>query len=106
RDAGAGGLRADQPARAAADRRGRAVDPSARRRDRERDLRRDRRAHPPRSVLARAGEVGAVVAAVVLLPLIPALGSGLGRPECRLQRESSSSRKSKNWVPAFAGTSG
>ena len=46
---------------ARADRRGRALDPPGRRRDRQRDLRRDRRAHPPRAVLARPGEAGAVV---------------------------------------------
>ena len=42
-------------------RRGRAVDPSGRGGDRQRDLRRHRRAHPPGAVLARPGEAGAVV---------------------------------------------
>ena len=45
----------------AADRRRRAVDPAGRGRDRQRDLRRHRRAHPPGAVLARPGEAGAVV---------------------------------------------
>ena len=45
----------------AADRRRRAVDPPGGGGDRQRDLRRDRRAHPPRAVLARPGEGGAVV---------------------------------------------
>ena len=39
----------------------RAVDPSGRGGDRQRDLRRHRRAHPPRAVLAGPGEAGAVV---------------------------------------------
>ena len=43
-------------------RRRRAVDPAGRGGDRQRDLRRDRRAHPPRAVLAGPGEAGAVVA--------------------------------------------
>ena len=47
-----------------ADRRGRALDPPGGGRDRQRDLRRDRRAHPPRAVLARAGEGGVVVTAL------------------------------------------
>ena len=51
-----------QPARARADRRRRAVDAAARGGDRQRDLRRHRRAHPPGAVLARPGEAGAVVA--------------------------------------------
>ena len=61
RDAGGDRLRADQPAGCGADRRRRALDPPGRGRDRQRDLRRDRRAHPPRAVLARAGEGGVVV---------------------------------------------
>ena len=44
-----------------ADRRRRAVDPPGGGGDRQRDLRRHRRAHPPRAVLARPGEAGAVV---------------------------------------------
>ena len=44
-----------------ADGRRRAVDAPGRGRDRQRDLRRHRRAHPPRAVLARPGEGGAVV---------------------------------------------
>ena len=39
----------------------RAVDPSGGGGDRQRDLRRDRRAHPARAVLAGSGEAGAVV---------------------------------------------
>ena len=50
----------NRPGRAA-DRRGRALDPSGVGRDRQRDLRRDRRAHPPRAVLARSREGGVVV---------------------------------------------
>ena len=45
----------------AADGRRRAVDPAGGGGDRQRDLRRDRRAHPPRAVLAGPGEAGAVV---------------------------------------------
>ena len=45
-------VRADQPAGDRADRRRRAVDPAGGGGDRQRDLRRDRRAHPARAVLA------------------------------------------------------
>ncbi len=49
----------------AADRRRRTVDPPGGGGDRQRHLRRHRRAHPPRAVLARAGEGDAVVRRVV-----------------------------------------
>jgi len=61
RRAGGHRLRADQPARARADRRGRAVDPAGRRSHRQRHLRRHRRAAAPRAVLAGQGEKRAVV---------------------------------------------
>ena len=67
RDAGDDRLRADRPAGAAADRRRRAVDAAAGGGDRQRDLRRHRRAHPPRAVLARPGEAGAVVGSAELI---------------------------------------
>ena len=58
---GAGRRGADQPSGDRAVRRRRAVDPPGRRGDRQRHLRCHRRAHPPRAVLARTGEGGAVV---------------------------------------------
>src|SRR5262249_51413468 len=61
RDAGDDRRGADQPSRAAAHRRRRAVDPPGCGGDCQRDLRRHRRAHPPRAVLARPGEAVAVV---------------------------------------------
>ena len=52
---------ADRPSGDRAVGRRRAVDPSGRGGDRQRDLRRHRRAHPAGAVLARPGEAGAVV---------------------------------------------
>ena len=68
RDAGDDRSRADQPAGRSADRRRRALDPPRGGGDRERDLRRDRRAHPPRAVLAGSREGGAflIVQAVAI----------------------------------------
>ena len=61
RDAGDDRGGADQSSGVAAHRRRRAVDPSGGGRHRQRHLRRHRRAHPPRAVLARPGEAVAVV---------------------------------------------
>ena len=66
RDAGDDRRRDHQPAERRADRRRRAVDAAVVGRDRQRDLRRDRRAHPPRAVLARPGEAVAVVRPVAM----------------------------------------
>ena len=60
-DAGNDRRGADRPSGDRPDRRRRAVDPPGRGGHRQRDLRRHRRAHPPRAVLARPGEAGAVV---------------------------------------------
>ena len=65
RDARRHRRRAARPPGIAADRRRRTVDPPGGGGDRQRHLRRHRRAHPPRAVLARAGEGDAVVRRVV-----------------------------------------
>ena len=61
RDAGRGRCGADQPSRDRAHWRRRTVDPAGGGGDRQRHLRRHRRAHPPGAVLARSGEGRSVV---------------------------------------------
>ena len=75
-------VRLHQPARAGADRRRRAVDPPGGGGDRQRHLRRHRRAPAPRAVLARPGEGRAVVVVgriAVSVSAIPSRGGGFTR---------------------------
>ena len=68
---------ADQPSGDRAVGRRRTVDPAGRRRDRQCDLRRHRRAHAPRAVLARQRQIGAVL----IFPSPRMRGEGVALPD-------------------------